>query len=122
MNRELEMAVDTRTIVTATVNFKDWNGDAESWREAFFQLLSWKNTWSGVLELTINSTWEHVPYLYVVVTKDRITEKSLRNVLESFGYTNIKTTVSKARFFSPAWIDEWEDDWENGITAYFIEG
>ena len=90
MNRELEMAVDTRTIVTATVNFKDWNGDAESWREAFFQLLSWKNTWSGVLELTINSTWEHVPYLYVVVTKDRITEKSLRNVLEGFGYTNIK--------------------------------
>ena len=122
MNKELEMAVDTRTIVTATVNFKDWSGDAESWREAFFQLLSWKNTWSGVLELTINSTWEHVPYLYVVVTKNRITEKSLRNVLEGFGYTNIKTKVSKARFFSPAWIDEWEDDWENGITDYFIEG
>ena len=122
MNRELEMAVDTRTIVTATVNFKDWNGDAESWREAFFQLLSWKNTWSGVLELTINSTWEHVPYLYVVVTKDRITEKSLRNVLEGFGYTNIKIFVTKARFFSPTWIDEWEDDWENGITDYFIEG
>lgn len=112
---------DTRNVVIAQFNYKKWNGDAESWRQSFFQLLSWKNTWSGVLELTVNSTYEHIPYLYIVVDEHNISKEQLKNVLESFGYENPEMWNSKARIFSPAWVDEWEDDWENGITCYFTE-
>lgn len=112
---------DTRKIVVAQFNYEKWNGDADSWRRAFFQLLSWKNTWNGVLELTINSTHDHIPYLYVVVDEYDIPEKRLKDILESFGYENPTIWHSKARFFSPVYVDDWEDDWENGITHYFTD-
>lgn len=89
MKREIREEV--LNVVKFTSNYKDFKGT--SWQNAYFELLSWKNTWNKALAMDINSTYDHKAYLYLVV-KERDAELT-RNMLEGLGYGNIKELKTK---------------------------
>ena len=97
------------TAITAT--FKDFNGDAEEWRKAYFDLLSWKNTWGTPLLMDINSTREGKPFLDMVVResdKDHVVD-----YLDGLGYRNIKTAPVTSLIVRP--------EWDENIDFVFID-
>lgn len=79
--------------VTFTSYFKDFTGDVRGWQEAYFELLSWKNTYYIPYEMDINSTSSHEAYLYLVVKEE--VKETTKNILENLGYGNIQIADTK---------------------------
>lgn len=61
------------------------------WQVAYFELLSWKNTWNIPLEMDINSTYDHMPYVRIVIpVVNPDTPDALKEMMERLGYRNIE--------------------------------
>ena len=95
-----KMPVDT---VEFTMGFNEWmieeyNDEkrAEFWRIAYFRLISWKNTWSKAIILDMSSTYEHEPFVRLVVMEEdaELTKK----ILLDFGYTKFQESATKTLF------------------------
>lgn len=96
---------DERPIAYVTSSFEDWKGTVDEWRQAFFTLLSYKNSYNGFLELTINSTYEHVPFLHMVIDTKALKLSAVEELLKEYGYApHIQS--SKARFVDYLDLDE----------------
>lgn len=100
-----------RPIAMITSNFNDWTGTVEEWRTAFFKLLSYKNSFSGFLELTINSNFNHTPFLYMVIDTEALKLSAVEELLKEYGYAP-KIHTSTARFVDYLDLDEdFEGNW-----------
>ena len=80
--------VEKATWITA--GYKDFDGDAENWRRAYFDLLAWKNTWGVPYRMDINSNEDHEAFLFMIVPEKR-KEKTLE-MLEDLGYRKVNAT------------------------------
>lgn len=88
--------VEVREVTGISSNFNDFVGavdfekvdKASQWQDAYFSLLSWKNTWRIPYEMDIESTYDHIPFLHVVVNTDNA--DALVDFMETLGYGNIK--------------------------------
>ena len=99
--------LDREQAVCYTANYKDFDGDVEKWREAYFHLLGWKNTWEIPFEMNICSHRDHTPYLFLVIPKRN--EEATDSMLEDLGYT-FKKNDCTVGVFSPD-IDDDIDFW-----------
>lgn len=79
-----------------SASYEDFAGGeehkAEKWRGAYFELLSWKNTWCVPFLLDIGSTRKGNGYYEPFVTMLIPTEKaeSVIGYMEDYGYRNIE--------------------------------
>lgn len=76
-----------------TAGYRDFDGDAVKWREAYFKLLSWKNTWSIPYRMDINSSSDNEPFLFMIVPRNRA--EAVLDMLKDYGYGNISCTDTK---------------------------
>lgn len=90
--------------------FASFHGDVRKWKEAYFQLLSYKNTFSSLIyKVDIHSTQLDV---FVKIIASVTVAKMLNDMMESIGYRNIAINPIIACFLEPK-------DWEEG-TEYII--
>lgn len=108
-------------IVNVTTAFSDFDGDAEKWRQSYFELLSWKNTWGIPLQMDVMSTHDHEPYVFITLPKKKNMYTNMESTLKQLGYGNIQAWESKARIFYPMWHDVMENDFEQDINYYFVD-
>lgn len=100
-----------------TSNFQDFNTE-KSWKDAYFELLSMKNTFSGVVSLDL---YGEMPYVQLVVETKKFNVAKVLEYMENLGYGNIVKSTYMARFIEPMWVDEWEEtDMDNNIMDYYI--
>lgn len=91
-------------VVAITAYYKDFDGEVEKWRESYFHLLSWKNTWCIPYEMDIYSTSKHEPYLSIIIPskqKERVLE-----LLNDLGYREVKTCEVDMALIDAYDIDE----------------
>ena len=87
----MENLIETTTIETTTFTSTSDNFKGESWQNAYFELLSIKNTYSFILSLDIKSTAVHnIARLEVVVKRDYA--ESMNDTLMNLGYEKIIRT------------------------------
>lgn len=65
--------------------YEDFKGN--DWREAYFHLLSWKNTWGMAYELDMLARKNHKPFVKLVVNRD--IKNKVAEMLIDLGYSNI---------------------------------
>ena len=91
MDNSIRLYYETKDAVKITANYEDFEpyvdeekvSKAEQWRRAYFELLSWKNTWSFP-RVDLLSYHNHEPYVMVIIephNKDGTVEW-----MESLGY------------------------------------
>ena len=73
-----------------TASFKDFDGDAEKWREAYFSLLAWKNTWGVPYKMDINADHNHEAFLMMVIPEQN--REKVLDMLEDLGYRKVNWT------------------------------
>jgi hypothetical protein len=98
--------------VTFTSRYSKFKGD--SWQQAYFYLLSWKNTWYKTISLDINSTYKHEAFLEVVV-KEKDAE-SVKGMLEDLGYGEIKEYKGKLLKLFVEW--DGDEDYDEVIAEF----
>ncbi len=79
--------------VTFISYYKDFNDSLNSWQEAYFMLLSWKNTFNTPIKMDIESTGTHEAYLHLVVKKEDSADT--KTLLEELGYKEIRAIETK---------------------------
>lgn len=98
-----------RTDLTKAVAFKAFAKDfseSGSWKDAYFELLAWKNTWGFPLIMDIRSTRTKGAYLYLVVPDLRSIVPNTEDMLKNLGYQNIEKTGITVAEIEPTWSDE----------------
>ena len=96
MEYKSTIMVEVKRATTITSNYDDFNcpfgedgmDKSEQWRRAYFELLSWRNTWAIPYRLDIFSRSDHTPFLDIVVPTEHADK--LIEALEELGYGNIK--------------------------------
>lgn len=87
----------------------------KDWKEAYFELLSWKNTWGIPYKMDINWNRKQGTYVIIIIPDNNPdTPQMLKEMMESYGYRNIKISDIKVELVLP----EYEDD---DIFDYFIK-
>ena len=84
---EYENYIKTANYICSYNDFiKDQNVDdkVREWQQAYFALLSWKNTWEIPLEMDMRSTHNHIPYVDITVELDDA--EKVESILEEYGY------------------------------------
>lgn len=89
--------------VTFICYYKDFDGTRD-WKESYFILLSWKNTFNKTIRMDIESTGTHEAYLHLVVRKEDSADT--KALLEELGYREIRATDSKTLEIT---VDDVED-------------
>jgi len=113
--RNNQQYYEEKDAVSFSSSYEDWAGSADEWREAFFKLLSYKNTFNGFFELTINAYGDHTPYMYMVVDSKKLNVSAIENLLKDLGYNAYTESEYKIRI-----VDGFDlDDEYDGI--WYIE-
>lgn len=76
--------IDFADVVEITFSYNNWNGTVTEWQEAFFKLLSWKNTFEVPFELDIKDGAKHVPFLSITVSEHEAGD--VAELLDGYGY------------------------------------
>ena len=87
MKHEFYLEKEEGTVIR--MYFSDWKGATQEWRNTYFDILTWKNTWCIPFSLDILSTHENEAYIKMVVKREDA--KKTIEWLEAIGYENIKT-------------------------------
>lgn len=86
----------------------------QAWRDAYFHLLEWKNTWCIPYKMDIHANRDNVPYVSILIPDiNPSTPDMLKEMMESYGYRDVKITDTKVCTFSP--------DWQEDISEYIAE-
>ena len=86
------MKVDVRKEKSVQIvsYFNDFDGDVRKWQEAFFELLSWNNTWSTCYVLEICASRARGTFVRVT-PHNPDTVDSVIGMMEGLGYKGFKT-------------------------------
>lgn len=60
-----------------------------AWRKAYFDLLSWRNTWEIPLELDLLALHNHEAYVRIVIKDSEDVRESVESMLSGMGYKYI---------------------------------
>ena len=96
-------------VVMITASIADWTKSIEEWRVAYFELLSLKNTFSGIWLLDLPEAYDTGVYVRLVISPELLNTDKIISWMEDLGYTPKKYTM-EARIIDPVWNDNWEDD------------
>lgn len=94
-------------------NLKHDGNDVRRWQEAYFELLSWKNTWYLALNLDMCSTRDGEPFVRLIV-KEKDKERT-ENYLKSLGYIGVKVYDTVTLKLYVDYDDKYDDvicDWD----------
>lgn len=105
---KIEMYGEKVSAVDITTKSSAFTG--ESWKDAYFRLLSWKNTWGIPYRMDIMSYNDGEAYLYMIVKK--VSEERVIDMLQDLGYGDIKTEDITLCVLEP--------DLEDNIDDYVI--
>ena len=81
---------ETIKTVSVVSHFKDFDGDATKWQQAYFQMVSWKNTWGLVYDMDILESRQNGVFIRIVLHSADNAER-LVDYMEAYGYRDIKT-------------------------------
>ena len=81
---------ETHKTISITAYLKDFNGDTAKWREAYFKMLSWKNTWWLVYQIDLLESTVNGVYIWLVLHEARDADRTI-SMMNEFGYQNIQT-------------------------------
>ena len=115
MEGKMSVYYETKEAVCITSHFEDFKchiseeavPKAEQWRRAYFELLSWKNTWGIPYRMDIDSTHDHEPYLVMIIPKDR--EDAVVEWLKELGYEDIKPYTLTIATVEEPWDDKFDE-------------
>lgn len=100
-------------------DFADSDEKVREWQKAYFNLLSWKNTWGIPWEMDILSHADHSPFVRIVMEDKGKREENTLEMLESYGYHNVEVNKYKIRLFDM--YGDFEDDLDNDVYDYYFE-
>ena len=84
---------------------------ATAWQRAYFEMLTWKNTWGQALELDIASNRDAGTFMRLVVKAEK--KDMAKELLESNGYPIDREDNFEAWMITP--------DYEDGIYQWYID-
>lgn len=79
--------------VEIKANYKDFTGDDLMWRESYFVLLSYKNTYDCMFSMDLDITAGAVPVVVIVAKKHYA--KSIVEKMGTLAYGNVTTEETK---------------------------
>ena len=82
--------LETIKTVSVIAYRKDFDGDTTKWQQAYFQMLSWKNTWGLAYDMDILESRKNGVYVWIVLHSADNAER-LVEYMTDFGYRDIKT-------------------------------
>ena len=85
-------------------SLKDFSGDVSAWRESYFKLLSWKNTFDRVYSLDILAGNNHEPFVQLLLRDVKQVESTV-SYLEDLGYGGISCRRVQVAVVSPLDLD-----------------
>lgn len=85
----MELWHEREDAVVVTINRNEFSGDTRAWQEAYFKILSWKNTWSMTYEVDMLSYCNHDPYVRIVAKRE--IKNHLVEWLKDIGYDTVHT-------------------------------
>ncbi len=100
--------------VQITATLKDFNGDVDEWKIAFYNLWRWQMTIDYAYRIAVRESSRQGVYVELIVKYDQ--REPVLNIMEDLGYKNIKT--------EPEWIgvvDPYEHDECMGIECISME-
>ena len=117
---KLTVCGNTADVVSFAASYRDFidgNEDVgRKWQEAFFEVLSWKNTLTKRFwECTIEADTKGGAFLYIVSPLEH--EEWVENMLKGCGYKNIRKSVSKALLIDDPYYD---NDGLDEILHYYL--
>ena len=112
----IKMEVESTSFTCGYYDFdlKKDGKDVTRWQQAYFELLSWKNTWGIPLILDMRSTSQHEAFIELVVPRED--KDTVREYLQSLGYINLSEydTMTLQVFF------EWDDKYDDVVADFDI--
>ena len=100
-------------------DFVDSDEKVREWQKAYFNLLTWKNTWGFTWDMDILSHADHTPFVRIVIEDKGSLEENTLEMLETYGYRNVKVDKYKIRLFDM--YGDFEDDLDNEVYGYYFE-
>lgn len=82
------------------------------WQEAYFQMLSWKNTFGYPFFMDIADSRKYGPYIFLDVPKDKA--DYTREYLSELGYGDIKETEIAVELITP--------EFDMRVDEYYFQG
>lgn len=119
MEGKVSVYYETKKAVLITSHYEDFKcpmneeiiEKAEQWRRAYFELLSWKNTWGIPYRMDIGSNHDHEPYLVMVIPQER--RDAVVDWLKSLGYGGeMKPFLMDIGIVESPWDDNFDDVYE----------
>jgi len=101
-----------------TATYSDFD-EGHNWQSAYFELLSWKNTWNLCYDLDILSSRKGGAFVRIVTKKTKDMKERMLTALDELGYRNVSVDEIKARVFDA--YDIWPEDFDNEVFYYFPE-
>ena len=98
---------ETKKAVKFIIKYDKQKMTSEQWRGAYFDLLSWKNTW-GAYKLDINAGADHKPFVVFIIAKEYT--ENMMEWLKDIGYKDFlgyETTVCELEMEYIEGIDEY---------------
>lgn len=99
--------------VVICASYRDWMGTVDEWKNAYFMLLSYKNSWTGCISLDLEGGRGTKDYPYVVLRADKARSKGFIDFMTNLGY-KVDVTEQTVGMISPDWDNEDYDDYMIG--------
>lgn len=95
-------------------NFEDFDGTVEKWKKAFYEVWRWQMTWSFAYTIKVHEY--HDGDLGLVLLIKPAFKKSVLEMLEEYGYKNVKVENVNIGFVD---FEVWSEDFD--IDDVFME-
>ena len=96
---------EMKKTVSLIAHLKDFDGDTEKWRQAYFMLLSWKNTWNIIYQMDLLESRNDGVYVWIILHEADNAERTI-NFMKDLGYKEIKSNwVTVGEYELPMSLD-----------------
>lgn len=87
MSRSKQVSVYPKEARYVVAHYKDFEGDLQDWRNAFYELWRYQMTWSFAHEIIVSESRKNGVFVKLTI---RGYEDVLLNTMESLGYRSVK--------------------------------
>ena len=100
--KEKGMKLDeTKKELRVIASFKDFDGDVQKWKNAFYELWRLQMTWSFAYSIEVNESAKGGVFVCLVIRHSY--EKQLGEFMDDLGYRNIQTVDTNVGIMSAYW-------------------
>ena len=108
MNKDIYINADECVVYFLECTLNGFDGEVPEWKDAYFKMLSMKNTYSDIQSLDLVDDWSGEGVKVVCVVRRERTMKSVKEFMESIGYKNTQVSEVKALCFMQLFDDDME--------------